>query len=537
MDAKVRALLPFSPGDLGLPDKFSKFRIQQAEAIGLVMNNLDRKFTAAALPTGAGKSVFYVALACLMDWRVCILTRTKGLQDQLMGDFESMGLLDIRGRNNYQCVETAGRNCDVGAKFHCSKAYTPECPYRADYLTACEGRLVMTNFSFFTSINEYGEGLGRFDLLVVDEAHDAPAEVCSIAAVQLESKDVFHTLESAWPTQDYMTHPTNWPRAWDPWIKARIGECSGLIAQYSGMTEKHGRSALPAADLMQLDALEELRRRLVRLSTRMGKWAVKPIRGGYHFEPLFAREYSQQFLFRHADHVVLTSATLTQKTLDLFGIPSDQVNFQEFPAVFSPKRSPLIYIPSKAIGRKSTQDDIDTWMSIMNWIIRDRLDRKGIIHTVSYDRAEYILEHSDYRDIMVTNLEESSVETLASFRAAKPPAILVSPSFTTGYDFPGTQCEYQIISKMPIPPMYDPIMMARQAEDPDYRDYLSSQTLIQMCGRGMRFPEDACENIAIDKMVWVSIWANKKLYPGWFKAMCSKSESGVPKPPPRLRLG
>jgi hypothetical protein len=40
---------------------------------------------------------------------------------------------------------------------------------------------------------------------------------------------------------------------------------------------------------------------------------------------------------------------------------------------------------------------------------------------------------------------------VATFKRRKAPAFLVSPSMTTGWDFPYDQCRWQIIAKVPIP--------------------------------------------------------------------------------------
>src|SRR5712671_925206 len=72
-----------SPTELGFPAKFKSWYGEQVEAIDRCVFN-DRRFTALAMPTGAGKSPVGVATALLHPEvkRAIYLTSTKGLQDQ-----------------------------------------------------------------------------------------------------------------------------------------------------------------------------------------------------------------------------------------------------------------------------------------------------------------------------------------------------------------------------------------------------------------------------------------------------------------------
>src|SRR5438445_13565630 len=95
-------LLP-EPEYIGLPVKFSNWRIGQDQAV-LRSIESQKRFVVLACPTGFGKSLVYIASALLSGQRVCVLTSTKGLQSQLVSDFEDSGLVDIRGQNNYPCL-------------------------------------------------------------------------------------------------------------------------------------------------------------------------------------------------------------------------------------------------------------------------------------------------------------------------------------------------------------------------------------------------------------------------------------------------
>ena len=173
------------------------------------------------------------------------------------------------------------------------------------------------------------------------------------------------------------------------------------------------------------------------------------------------------------------------------------------------------------------------WLGRMDQIIAGRGDRKGIIHSVSYQRRDEIMKGSAYAKWMVGNNPEDTAATMEWFKASKPPLILVSPSVTTGYDFPGQDCEYQIISKVPYPDTRPKVMQARAKADPLYGPYLTVQTLIQSTGRGMRYPEDQCENMLVDDHISWMLASHRDQFTDWWLKLYHRANM-IPDPPPAL---
>ena len=87
-------LLP--PSAFGLPKKFDQWRKNQDDAVCSIISN-EKRYITQVCPTGFGKSLNYVAAAVLKGGRSVLITSTKGLQTQLLKDFESVGAVDIRG--------------------------------------------------------------------------------------------------------------------------------------------------------------------------------------------------------------------------------------------------------------------------------------------------------------------------------------------------------------------------------------------------------------------------------------------------------
>jgi Rad3-related DNA helicase len=133
---------------------------------------------------------------------------------------------------------------------------------------------------------------------------------------------------------------------------------------------------------------------------------------------------------------------------------------------------------------------------------------------------------------MVTHSRHDTADRIATFRT-KPGAVLVSPSVTTGYDFPFGDCEYQIVCKVPFPDSRDPITAARTLVDPRYPSHLAMQALVQMVGRGMRAPTDQCETFIVDAHAHWFLSKHADLAPKWFRRAVRRLEPGTVPTPPR----
>lgn len=522
------------PSDLGLPPKFTSWRPGQLKALSRSLDS-PRRFIAHSMPVGEGKSLYYIAHALLGSSRTCILTSSKGLQTQLLGDFSPCGLVDMRGRNNYPCHVKEARNCDEGQHYHrCAKT---ECSYEIARESMLRASLVESNYSYFMLSTMYGRGMGKFDLLVMDESHDAPDEVCAAMAIEVSYWEA-NRIGVRLPSDDSLI------QAWFDWGNEAGIVTSTNVAAFTEAANEERRSAghvsRDTAVALHLWNRLNTKCQSIAKAEGTGEWIVSRTGDGRRIEPVWAHQHAHKVLFQDIPKVVLTSATMVRKTLNLLGIDKDTVDFHEYPSSFPPRRSPVYLFPPSCdskpirIDHKIDEDKISIWLAYIDNVISKRLDRKGIIHTVSYERARLIQSRSEHAAYMI--VPGSSRETEAaieSFKRSSPPSILVSPSITTGYDFPGQECEFNLIIKVPFLDTRTPILEARQKEDPEYAPYITAQTITQAHGRSMRGPEDRSETFILDGHI---LWFIKKfhhLFPFWFHRLVV-TPSGLPEPPEAL---
>ena len=492
-----------------------------------------------------GKSPWYVSLALMMGWRTLILTRTKGLQGQLMADFEEVGLTDIRGRSNYPCHMASHMTCEDGAHAGClhnkgqsqGAMLRERCPYREARQAAMAARLVITNYSYWPLINWYGEGLGQFDLIVLDESHEAPQAVCEVMSVTLSAREVYRMLDSRWPDNaDDAGIDT-----WSGWARAMMPRTARAAESLKQEVRDQGGTASERL-LKEAAHWRSLLSKLGTIAGAEGPWASEQTRiseaTGYRLEPLWPAQYAERALFRGIPRVLFVSATVQEKTLSLMGLKEDDYIFREWPWIFPVNRSPIYWLDTVSVGAKMSAEDEAVLFNQIDSLLASRGDRKAIIQSVSYKLKDKILEASVYANRMIAH-EQNSVSTAAAvqrFKLSGPPAVLVSPSISTGYDFPFSDCELNIIPKLPFPIVKSSrIMEARcrkdKGGDPGYADYLMVQDLVQACGRSMRAPDDRSETFLLDNNFrWVKYQCRKQ-FPGWFWRLYHKRVSAPSAPP------
>ena len=231
---------------------------------------------------------------------------------------------------------------------------------------------------------------------------------------------------------------------------------------------------------------------------------------------------AEDLLFRRAKQVVFASATVNMKTLELLGVRKEQVRVIEQESNFPVRNRPIYYCPVARVGREMGELDRRRLHDAIDATIQTRaVDRgmKGIVQTVSYRFAREILERSKYRHENLFILDESGMSTSAKvedYRRRRGAAVLLSPAVQEGLNFPGAECEFQILPKMPFPDMSDPLIQAKKKVDKDYIPYVVLQTVVQCTGRHVRSEVDRGETWILDgHYTWLSGGYYRYL-PRWF---------------------
>lgn len=488
------------------PVKFPSFRPDQlSTAQGIASDSQPTCILRA--PPGRGKTLIYMTAAQLMHTRTLILTHTRQLQDQLLLDFASVGLVDIRGADNYPCLPVS-TSC-AAALGYCDRKYIG-CPYRTAITRAKASRLVVTNYAFhlYRSLTD-DTHLGKFDLIICDEAHLALDWLTDVVSFHIANSTFRRLINLSMPSSTDVSSLRAWASA------AR----QLLLVAYAE-AKVHSDNDL----LQEITRLGQSLRRFLNTSV---DWVVDPSTDGpphshsLHLRPVWPGRFAD-LLFGTAAKVVLCSATISnadpirlgRRHFSTFALPSN------FPA----HRRPVFYIdkePQIRVDRKTTNAEM--------LIICDRIAafaestmHKGIIQSPSYALTQRI--KSSMRDksrLLIATKGNSQLDKFASAGSW----ILVSPSLKEGVDFPYDACAWIAFPKVPFPYFGDALLRTRCSTDRNYSDELTTRSFVQMALRASRAPDDYCMIVVFDAhYAW---WKDKAKFDPWFEDAC-ETVSQVP---------
>lgn len=517
------------PRDLGI--QVPGWREGQYEAIQNSRKS-HKRFVVHNAPVGCGKSIMLVGEARMDNTRALILTGTRPLQSQYTTQFKSLNILDVRGKSNYKCRAT-----ELGGEFYDgslakSVAEGPcqfgvecglknmGCTYYDIIRQASSARLVVANYAAWISANMYGDGWGHFPLILCDEAHEAEGWLSRVMSVQIPL--------TIGPALGLTLPDIDDPTVWSDWARDNLPDIREALRslQETTRTSRGGKIRSKA----QVEALKVAERALTRLQDISEDWLVSRSKTAVEFQPIWVHKYAESYLFRKANKVVLASATIVPYELGLLGISKDEYDYFEYPSTFPPHRRPIYYYPVVRMRHGMDAEENLSWISVVDDFISKRLDRKGIVHTVSFARAKALLQHSSFASLMVSNSSSSTAtSTLQKFRTLPPPAILVTPSMGTGVSLDYRAAEYAVIPKMPFENISDPLLVARSAEDPEHGIFQAAKNLLQMTGRLVRAPDDQGETLITDEMFGMFRGRYKYMLPKYFWDVVRKVDE-LPEP-------
>lgn len=531
------------PSDLGLnPDLFPSFREGQLE-LATSLPLTPARFPLLNAPCGTGKSIDYYTAALLYDLRLLILTPQKALQDQLMHDFgpDAEGdLADVRGQSNYTCPHY--RNCEIGAANECplrrslarveggrpvEGGVSGQCPNIAAIDHARKSRHVVTNNAFWMtqgrakSFDNPPPGIGQFDLLVIDEGHQAPDKLADFCTITVIEPEVEALLDCTLPTaRSSLGVWSDWARVIYPRIPALAKTCDN------------------PRERMRLRSIERDLVELAGVATdSTTTWIYRRLvpERKHTFTPVWASAYAERYLFQSTPKVLLTSATLLPNIGEYLGIGECESEYIDVATTFPVANRPFIYVPTGvALGYRSTPTDIRVIMSTYDRII-DRwagAGYNGLFHTQSNDLTEKFLACTRNRARMLTYESGGASEVIDYLkRHPRSGKLAVGPSLKEGFDLKYGAAEYQIIGKMPINNTSDPVQKARAQSNPHYMMDQTATQLLQMKGRIERAMDDIGYSYTGDERFG---WVKKEArLPRSFRESIVWCNNGVvPDPPP-----
>jgi ATP-dependent DNA helicase DinG len=497
-----------------LPAKFQSWMPYQREAVEFILNST-KKVSFLEMPTGTGKTLVAKASFNISGWQGSILTNNTDLQNQYKHDFSELQLL--KGRTHFICdidqsVTAADAACTAG--FQCPYKYTHDCAYYSQILNSKTVSVTIENYPFFLNHQVYSEDKRKIEMVFCDEGHHLGDQLKQFASFTISTSEV---KAAGLPDSPQSVDPIDW-LVWAKSIQTQLNQQVEQAITDLNRKPETGHfwqeSIVPSFIEVQKHKTSIQLNRKIRLlldysGTDLSDWFVQSgkVSGVTEFRMVESRG-----LFKIIDEiaekrVVIASATLGD--IDHIAKQLNIVDYDKFvvPDLYSKTNRPIFYI--KDAGRFSAKDDPNkktfstSGVEAIDAVLSKHVGEKGIIHTVSHERAKIVLLNSANRPRLLSHKPNGTMEradAIKRFKQDTTDRVLVSPSILEGIDLPEDECRFIIFAKTPFDDPREPLMqeiLKREGwEGIVHRLIIKTK---QGIGRGIRSLQDRCAIYLIDE--------------------------------------
>jgi ATP-dependent DNA helicase DinG len=565
-------LAHFTPGKTPRPQQ-THFLERAAAAFAA-----GKRVVVGELPTGAGKTDACKTVANALrsiGKSTFMLTSQRILQDQYADDYPAPDIETLKGRANYACTHPSAEEgqdaadgvCRRRAKGILGECLTDDarpiaeaaqltpmqaavslelpsgchlCPYWAQLQRCHDAAISLFNFSSFL----FQQRISRFPkraLMIVDEAHNCESQLMSF--VTLELSEWALSLVGVRIDREIRTKAE-----FLDWLAET--DLVALILRRLKAAENDAEDSMDSDDVdlsaAEVDALKELDGKLANFMAFLEKteWVLEVVR--YNDKrtgderrkivarPLYAKDFAQDLLFRHAERLVFMSATIldVQVLAKNLGLSMDEIELVRTPCDFPIENRPIYKDYCGNFGFKyftAEQNPKDPtkpkFVRKVTEILERHRGQRGIVHCHSFSLSKILFDEVD-TDRFLFQDHFDSKEAMLAEHARRTDSVIVAPAMHEGLDLKGDLSRFQVIAKMPWPNMQDRIIKRRMDMDSQWYAWLCALKIVQSYGRSVRSREDWAVTYILDAGFESFLWKNAKMLPDWFHEALRK---GVPK--------
>jgi Rad3-related DNA helicase len=510
------------------PLKFEP-RKEQIEALNFIKNNIrkGKKYMMLNLPTGTGKSFLNIMF---INWylnyindkaKFDILTNSKILQNQYTKEFSFIA--SLKGKNSYVC-DTYNCSCLEGKEMNKAlKRKCSNCPYDAAINAWLSARISLTNFHLFNTFHLYLPSIinsKNSNVLIVDEADMYENIFCDFISVKISQRSlkllgfdeasimsIYNDIKFIKSVQQYVK-----------FIKNKYIFCLELLKE--NLEEKLCNPNLQDFEKIRIskyitninstfETFSSLLKDVDDNEENLNNWSLdindekdnKLFPKSFIIQPIWSYKYLEKTIWNNYDHVIFMSGTILDRNIFSFlnGLDNKLTCYHEIQSPFKLKNRPIYYL--KGIGKMTFENKIETWINQKKYIykiINKYKNVKGIIHTSTYEIANWVKEEFEKNDRFIFHTSDNKGEALLKHIKSDKPTIIVSPSMMTGIDLKDELSRFQIVVKIPYPSLNSNKIKQRIKENKDWYGFYTCSCLIQMYGRSIRNYEDWCNTFILD---------------------------------------
>lgn len=516
------------PKELGLT--YDEWRPSQIEAMEWIQaddwlgeNRDGISIKVLEAPTGSGKTGLILGIAAMNPHlRFLILCATKLEQAQYEQNIEdnTIGFISVMGRSNFHCKlkhtdaqeKCNSADCNLTHVNEAPCVAGKECEFRTDktcyyfrqvHQTKVKN-IVVGNYAYgLAMLNYAGKALGKFDVIVSDEGHVLDQQLEEFLALKISKRRFDELFSRVWlPNFDDV-------KQWSVWAKDNFEFLKKALEPFEDLSP----DMMSSREIRDKDTVESYLSIFASLGTLGKDWVVEEDANSIAFQPIWVTEDSKDVLFNYATRHIIMSGTIPSPThlAKKVGLKPEEFEFLRLPMLFPVENRRILIQPKVNLSyeyKKTHPDALSDLVDVLDKILerngrfppikKTNNQKKILIHTITYDIAEFLFYESDFRDLMITHKTKDRAAKLEEFKASKPPRILVSPSMDKAVDLPGEECELIIVCKLPFLYLGSKVMKERVKQDGGYYAHETLMNLIQMVGRGNRQESDMTTSIVLD---------------------------------------
>lgn len=554
---------------LGFFPKAFKPREQQIASIKQIAAAFSsgKKYAALEMPTGGGKSFICYSFAdCVREHGgTHFLTIQKQLQKQYAQDFPAPEIEVLMGRANYSCTHPAATkgmdaahgvckaknkgiliDCvDVDSSgwldFHedgnprgilraATQLELPSCAHRCPYwqqLQKCsDAGVTLFNFSSFL----FQRRIGRFSkrtLMIIDEAHNVEAELMKFVTVELTEWALSLVNVRITKTISSKDQFTEWLRETD--LLRLVQEATKAAEGAEDDPEGFGKE--------EAEALRELQMKIENFMAYLEKtqWILETVayqdrsgddRRKIVARPLYAKDFAEDLLFRHADFVLFMSATILDASVWAanLGIKAQDLEHVQSPCDFPVENRPVYLEYAGNLGYKYFTPEQNPsnptkpkFIHKIKQIMARHHGQRGLIHCHSFEFSKILkYEVADPRFLFQDDFKGDKAAMLEA-HAKRVDSVIVAPAMHEGFDFKDDLSRFQVIAKVPWPSMTDKVIKERMNLDNRWYSWLTALKIVQSMGRSVRSKTDWAYTYIIDQGFDGFLGRNGQMIPRYIK--------------------
>lgn len=496
---------------------FDSYRKYQREIIHDAIEAFDRgvKHVVISAPVGFGKSAAAIAL-CRYFGDGYIGTTQKSLQKQYCGDFD---LPEFYGKTNYECLKDLTQKCDNPT---CKGVHKEGCicPYQEAKKECFQSNISIMNYALLFSLANFGGGIPHRDITVYDECHNLENVLTDFVGINVSERSfkIYNIPLIPFPRDESTTIDiVRWlDEKMIPHATQQMAVIETALTGYLDEKTKkdYGRRYSFISNFVRKIHF------VLAFMGNGGKVCSQVEDGKISIKPLMVDFMAKELLESISERVLHISATVQSKELycKCLGLKEEEVEYIQVGSVFPAENRPVVFAPVGSMSWKNKAETLPKMSKVIDRLLDERHEgERGIIHTGTYEIANYIYKHSTCKSRLVFPQAGEREEVIRQFFESKrDDLVLLSPSLMEGIDLKGDYAKFAMICKVPFASLADKWTKEKMDFIVGWYAEETINKIVQSSGRHVRSETETGITYMLDETFKWFYNTNKFRFPKWW---------------------